>query len=150
MTQHRDLNLTTRAQQRLPSASTESITRTAKTMLIFRERLKLTMLLLRRIRLLIMRQLQPRSARLQAVQAERFPLRLMRASVRLQVRQLELHITFSGFSVTRLTEHTILPLCIRAFMFRFLIRPALRPLRDILLRVVTRPRTIHGLSSRVR
>ena len=144
MTQHRDLNLTTRAQQRLPSASTESITRTAKTMLIFRERLKLTMLLLRRIRLLIMRQLQPRSARLQAVQAERFPLRLMRASVRLQVRQLELHITFSGFSVTRLTEHTILPLCIRAFMFRFLIRPALRPLRDILLRVVTRPRTIHG------
>ncbi|CDA90244.1 unknown [Ruminococcus sp. CAG:563] len=150
MTQHRDLNLTTRAQQRLPSASTESITRTAKTMLIFRERLKLTMLLLRRIRLLIMRQLQPRSARLQAVQAERFLLRLMRASVRLQVRQLELHITFSGFSVTRLTEHTILPLCIRAFMFRFLIRQVLRPLRDILLRVVTRPRTIHGLSSRVR
>ena len=150
MTQHRDLNLTTRAQQRLPSASTESITRTAKTMLIFRERLKLTMLLLRRIRLLIMRQLQPRSARLQAVQAERFPLRLMRASVRLQVQQRELHITFSGYSVTRLTEHTILPLCIRAFMFRFLIRPALRPLRDILLRVVTRPRTIHGLSSRVR
>ena len=150
MTQHRDLNLTTRAQQRLPSASTESITRTAKTMLIFRERLKLTMLLLRRIRLLIMRQLQPRSARLQAAQAERFPLRLMRASVRLRVQQRELHITFSGYSVTRLTEHTILPLCIRAFMFRFLIRPALRPLRDILLRVVTRPRTIHGLSSRVR
>ena len=150
MTQHRDLNLTTRAQQRLPSASTESITRTAKTMLIFREHLKSTMLLLRRIRLLIMRQLQPRSARLQAVQAERFPLRLMRASVRLQVQQRELHITFSGYSVTRLTEHTILPLCIRAFMFRFLIRPALRPLRDILLRVVTRPRTIHGLSSRVR
>ena len=150
MTQHRDLNLTTRAQQRLPLASTESITRTAKTMLIFRERLKSTMLLLRRIRLLIMRQLQPRSARLQAVQAEQFPLHLMRASVRLRAQQRELHITFSGYSVTRLTEHTILPLCIRAFMFRFLIRPALRPLRDILLRVVTRPRTIHGLSSRVR
>ena len=150
MTQHRDLNLTTRAQRRLPSASTESITRTAKTMLIFREHLKSTMLLLRRIRLLIMRQLQPRSALSQAAQAERFPLRLMRASVRLQVQQRELHITFSGFSVTRLTEHTILPLCIRAFMFRFLIRQVLRPRRDILNQVQTRPRTIHGPSSRVR
>ena len=150
MTQHRDLNLTTRAQRRLPSASTESITRTAKTMLIFREHLKSTMLLLRRIRLLIMRQLQPRSALSQAVQAERFPLRLMRASVRLRAQQRELHITFSGFSVTRLTEHTILPLCIRAFMFRFLIRQVLRPHRDILNQAQTRPRTIHGPSSRVR
>ena len=149
MTQHRDLNLTTRAQQRLPSASTESITRAAKTMLIFRERLKSTMLLLRRIRLLIMRQLQPRSARLQAVQAEQFPLRLMRASVRLQARRRELHITFSGYSVTRLTEHTILPLCIRAFMFRFLIRQVLRPRRDILNQAQTRLRTIHGHLSRV-
>ena len=150
MTQHRDLNLTTRAQQRLPLASTESITRTAKTMLIFRERLKSTMLLLRRIRLLIMRQLQPRSARLQAVQAEQFPLHLMRASVRLRAQQRELHIIFSGYSVTRLTEHTILPLCIRVFMFRFLIRQVLRPHRDILNQAQTRLRTIHGPSSRVR
>ena len=150
MTQHRDLNLTTRAQQRLPSASTESITRTAKTMLIFRERLKSTMLLLRRIRWLIMRQLPPCPARLQAVQAEQFPLRLMRASVRLQAQQRELHITFSGYSVTRLTEHTILPLCIRAFMFLSLIRQVLRPRRDILNQAQTRPRTIHGHLSRVR